>query len=92
MKHATIKELIEILQSLPQDALVWESSWHSNEPMDVSDKYMPLKVYEHDGEVRLYVDDGEATHETDEFCDDLFGVGSAWDRILNDREASNDLT
>jgi hypothetical protein len=57
----TVKELIERLQTMPQDAEVYVSDWNEGYREDC-----PLEqaggVHLHDGQVVLACDCGEATH------------------------------
>lgn len=71
----TVRMLIDLLNTLPQDALVWESTYHSNCPLEIPElsAYVgPLFVYENSGDVRLYIDDGAAYHPDDRYKTSLF--------------------
>lgn len=77
--------LVGILQLLPKDALVYESRWSGIEPIDrtyLEPRMGPLLVYERDGDCRLFIDDGEASHDTDAYTGSLFWAGGALRRAI----------
>lgn len=82
MTPVTVGLLIELLSRLPKDTLVYESTYCSNRPLDRSDLSTndgPLLLYQRNGEIRLYIDDGEAFHgEEDKFKGSLFIPGEHW--------------
>lgn len=85
MKHVSIGTLIEILKLLPEDGLIWLSNWDDSYPLDVIDIEShdgPLFIYEKDGEVRLYIDDGEAFHSSDKYKSSLFWSDGALTRAI----------
>lgn len=83
----TVYDLIQLLQELPLETVCYLSTWQSNQPFDRSEiegpyYHFPISVYEKDGEIRLYFDDGEASHpDIDQNRDSLFWAGEAWARI-----------
>jgi hypothetical protein len=89
MRVLTVGTLIDVLKEMPQDAEVWTSAWNGSNPIDRLDLYSPFHVYEKDGVVRLYIDDGEASHpDIDEDRGQLLCIGDHWDRV---REVKNQL-
>lgn len=85
MKTVSIGTLIEILKLLPENGLIWLSNWDDSYHLDITDFESndgPLFIYEKDGEVRLYIDDGEAFHSSDKYKSSLFWLGGAFNRAI----------
>lgn len=68
----TVKDLIEQLQKLPQETIVYEMTWKGIDALSVLDDV--FRVYQKDQEIKLFIDDREAFHPEDDFCTNIFDL------------------
>lgn len=70
----TVKDLIEHLQKLPEETIVYSMTWQGIEHLSV---FSPIfQVYQKDQDIKLFIDDREAFHLEDKFCTNLFDFKS----------------
>lgn len=68
----TVKDLIEALQKLRPETIIWEKTYGSNCPIE-GWEYGPIEIYRCGHDERLYIDDGEANHgDVDDCCKGIF--------------------
>ncbi len=97
MRKATVELLIEVLKCLPPETEIWQATSYDVTPVDRLEDEIFL-LWEHEGKIRLVIDDREAFHgEKETQWNNIFAFGPAHDRVpgkfekFGHQERGNDM-